>query len=744
MINIDSGYEIAVVKGEDKGRIIPLTQRELHLGRRSGEQDEHWIYFAEPTVSRHHATLVWDETRRHFTIYHKSRTNPTLVNGKPVQHSPLVHQDVVQVGLLVFRVQYVGTEQVRAAGKSAAGKSAAVVPPPDPRRQPELEDSEEQGLVQSGLRLTVTEGPDRGSLYELDKPVLFIGRREGLGDPRGANGILLNDDGLPKEQVLLAWNERERTYGIFQADTSRLPTRILRRSGGEYQTIHLDSLMQTLLRVDDIISMGETAMQVELSVEEAAAARPELETRETDLRERLRRGSVDPDDEATQIRRTATATARAFLDPTPPQRRPVEVEPARPAPPRAPAFQPAGPTLTDENDEAPVPVPRREIVEVPTAPPPVPPPASPEPPQNMSWVLPAEEIRFPTLDVNFVRNLPTRPPTRDSLSDSMRPLTPAPLPGDEDPFEMKPLERPGMFAGGPPPSARTAPTPPTPAPARPTPTAPPAMPQPRIAETSPGAAPGLPSHYRPPEFEEDDDEEPEATFGETFSWKYRADYIIGFLEGRNRGQKVELLTSHLEDGRKIPVGSKGERINEIEVDDPQVGNQQATITYQGGRFSMLNEADRTALYVNQIALNPGEEMLLKTGDRITMGETVLMFLERSVVQMLSKYELKVVAGISDDRGKTFDLLREVVIIGRNKGCDIALADPEVSRKHVAITLRGGRFYLTHLSASNPTFINGVSLPRGKDRILNEGDKVQLSDHTAVVFVPRGQPGKGKR
>ncbi len=137
------------------------------------------------------------------------------------------------------------------------------------------------------------------------------------------------------------------------------------------------------------------------------------------------------------------------------------------------------------------------------------------------------------------------------------------------------------------------------------------------------------------------------------------------------------------------------------------------------------------------------DVAAQLGDRIAMGETVLIFLERTVVQMLSKYELKVTAGIPEDRSKTFDLLKEVVVIGRLKTCDIALADPEVSRKHLAITLRGGRFYLTHLSSSNPTFINGVSLPRGKDRILNEGDRVQLSDHTVMVFQPR-QAGAGKR
>lgn len=151
------------------------------------------------------------------------------------------------------------------------------------------------------------------------------------------------------------------------------------------------------------------------------------------------------------------------------------------------------------------------------------------------------------------------------------------------------------------------------------------------------------------------------------------------------------------------------------------------------------------MFLNQIAIGQDEEMLLKTGDRIGLGDSVLIFLERTVVQILSRFELIVVHGISEDRGRAFDLLREVVVVGRNRSCEVTLADPEISRKHMAISLRNGRFYLTHMSTNNPTFINGISLPRGRDRILNEGDKIQLSDHTTLVFRARAEaPDAGSR
>ena len=982
MDSLDTGYEICVIKGEDRGKTIPLRFRELHLGRKSADDRESgWLHFAEPTVSRHHATIVWDETRRHYTLYHKSRTNPTLVNGRRVQFCPLTHDDVVQIGLLVFKVAFVGTEPTVALTPT---RPSGMALPPEPRRQAEPQQVPDEDSVSSGLKLVVTEGPDRGSIFLLEKTVMFIGRREGLDDLRGQNGILLNDESLPREQVLLAWNERERTYGIFQMESSLEPTYIHRADEGRAMVIELASTMQNLLRPDDMLRMGSTAIVVawqhqDIRVDDDPEEEPEpspppqrkgfnvpsttavmvrvlgptpleeepdksqiwprpTSRRPTDDPSRSGTGrpgryppggegltaapfpGLPPQDEPPSPSRKGHneheapeppprgRRGHAHEEPTVPQgrgrRRPEEEKPPAPnsygrrrpeeeelpAPPISPVFsrraQPqdergsgrgtANPVFPPEADDSPPrgrgeppdeegppsdsstrrrrpeftpgstassprggatdpefmknrqadaqktagairsaqgrsvhaqtsrgggsadgqlaetrlapgmklpfmredddlpgdemapPPPRSGSPAAPTAfrrgpapgisrmmrgaseadTPPPPPPAATGPSTGFDPSLPpivpatlGELSRqlgtfcFPGQDTGFGRSAapsagplsPPRPPPSPSSSSGSRPrpasgsttgsaarrkgggpeIVTAPLWHDRETLGDEPPTREGVAV-----------RPPAGSPAGPK-----------------SGTPGLPKSYRPPElFVSEGDEDPEPDFASgTFDWKYRADYIVGFLEGSNRGQRVELITRDLLDGRQIPVGCRGERFNEIEIDDPGVVNRQALITYNQGRFSLVNEARDGSIFVNQISVRQREEMLLKTGDRIHMGESVLIFLERTVVQVLSRYELIVLAGVTDDRFKTFDLPKEVVIVGRLRSCDIVLADAEVSRKHLAITLRGGRFYITHLSSSNPTFINGVSLPRGRDRILNEGDKIQLSDHTTVLF-----------
>lgn len=48
----------------------------------------------------------------------------------------------------------------------------------------------------------------------------------------------------------------------------------------------------------------------------------------------------------------------------------------------------------------------------------------------------------------------------------------------------------------------------------------------------------------------------------------------------------------------------------------------------------------------------------------------------------------------------------VVTIGRDDECDVILGDATVSRLHAEVYLRDGAPYLRHVSATNPTYLNG--------------------------------------
>lgn len=644
LIEVESGYQVSVIRGDDRGRTISLDYREIHLGRKSGGSSRsNWVYFADPTVSRHHATLVWDDELRHFTLHHRSLTNPTLVNGKRVLQCPLADEDVIQIGFLICRMEYVGT---REAVEAARRNGTQIAPPPNPR-QPEVDDSVDQSYVQTGLQFVVSAGPDLGAVYPLTRTVLFIGRRADPDDPRGANGILLRDDGIPKEQALLAWNEHERTYSIFQLESAVLPTRVLRAAHGAVQSIVLDQNMQMILQPGDVLRMGETALRFER--EDVGLPEEKLDrVADEGQGERSVSSHGRGGDELLETRALTPSRARRSLV----SRSSSPTEPQTMWPGSLPEDQHKG---DDEKSQAA--------------------PATPEPPYPS---ITLEPVPFPTID-KFVRNLPTH------VGDG-----PADAPETDGPSEFVVDRTPRQSSGS----------------------------------TTPvlsGEADGVEGF----DFRDG-----------AFAWRYNADYVIGFLEGRNRGEKVALLRRDLEDDRRITIGTGGERSNDIEIEDPSVVNRQATVTYRDGRFRMVNEGKDGSISLDQTAMGNGEERLLKTGDRIGMGKSLLIFLERAVVQVLTRFELCVVAGVPEDCKRSFGLLRESVVVGRTRSCDITLTDPEVSRRHLAISLRNGRFYLTHISARHTTFVNGVALTRARDRIINDGDTIQVSDQTTLLFRER--------
>ena len=136
-------YVLEVLEGIDKGRRIPVNGSDLMLGRnttpgkKAAEMAEPFrsILFDEPSVSRHHAGLKWDDSRKCYMIVHRSHTNSTQVNGQPVEKVALREGDIVTLGLLVFKytVDPHGKPSVTEPpppAASGAGTSSMTKPPP--------------------------------------------------------------------------------------------------------------------------------------------------------------------------------------------------------------------------------------------------------------------------------------------------------------------------------------------------------------------------------------------------------------------------------------------------------------------------------------------------------------------------------------------------------------------------------------------------------------------------------------
>ena len=71
-------------------------------------------------------------------------------------------------------------------------------------------------------------------------------------------------------------------------------------------------------------------------------------------------------------------------------------------------------------------------------------------------------------------------------------------------------------------------------------------------------------------------------------------------------------------------------------------------------------------------------------------------------------------------GKSFVIDRDRAVIGRSQRCDYVLSDPNVSRRHFELQLRGSDWYLVDLDSTNGVSVNGRRVASSR---LEPGDVI---------------------
>jgi pSer/pThr/pTyr-binding forkhead associated (FHA) protein len=82
-------------------------------------------------------------------------------------------------------------------------------------------------------------------------------------------------------------------------------------------------------------------------------------------------------------------------------------------------------------------------------------------------------------------------------------------------------------------------------------------------------------------------------------------------------------------------------------------------------------------------------------------------------------------------GTTYDLTKEVTLMGRDVSNDIILGDSEISRQHARLTRTPGGYVIEDLGSTNGSFVNGERLMA--PRVLNPGDLVALGENVSLTF-----------
>lgn len=91
--------------------------------------------------------------------------------------------------------------------------------------------------------------------------------------------------------------------------------------------------------------------------------------------------------------------------------------------------------------------------------------------------------------------------------------------------------------------------------------------------------------------------------------------------------------------------------------------------------------------------------------------------------------------ISEDNSvlSTYPLNRKIMYIGRSRRNHVQINDPQVSVRHMTVSVSADTCVVNDLDSSNGTFINGERLSGG--RVLNDGDEILLGK-TLLRFAAR--------
>jgi predicted component of type VI protein secretion system len=97
--------------------------------------------------------------------------------------------------------------------------------------------------------------------------------------------------------------------------------------------------------------------------------------------------------------------------------------------------------------------------------------------------------------------------------------------------------------------------------------------------------------------------------------------------------------------------------------------------------------------------------------------------------MPTQYQFKMKIGPTPDQ--VFVLEGNSASIGRESGNAVVINDPEVSRRHVKLTLQGESYVIEDLGSTNGTFVNQTRLTG--PYMLKHGDVVSLGEQITLIY-----------
>ena len=224
----------------------------------------------------------------------------------------------------------------------------------------------------------------------------------------------------------------------------------------------------------------------------------------------------------------------------------------------------------------------------------------------------------------------------------------------------------------------------------------------------------------------------ESPVDQTMEVAYEEAHMFQVTEGKDRERVITINKDTMED--KLVIGRKGGDRKDIELLDDEISDNYASLSLEGNWLCINLEDPGGEIVINDVSI---VKKGLENGDIIKLGSTVM---EHYLIgsQAVHNYAtLEIING--SGTGTVFELKERENRIGRKSvnpgepGKEIELSenDRSISRQHVLIEKRWGKFYLINRKDRNPTFLNGIHV--NEPRPLVTGDKIKLGNEIVLLY-----------
>ncbi|WP_441289749.1 FHA domain-containing protein [Sorangium sp. KYC3313] len=200
---------------------------------------------------------------------------------------------------------------------------------------------------------------------------------------------------------------------------------------------------------------------------------------------------------------------------------------------------------------------------------------------------------------------------------------------------------------------------------------------------------------------------------------------------------------------------------EVRLPDTSVSPRHASIRQRGATYLLLDEGSENGTFLGKTRIALRTAMPLKTGDRIRVGRVwLLLRIEPAVAKAAPAAAAKelalelvarglaaqgedpaprvlVVEGPDSGRVLRIEVAARPYILGRARDTDLVLDDPDVSRRHLAITRRGDQFSVQDLGSRSGASLDGVPVPQF-DTIWRPGQVLAISGDRLIFEHPAAE------